>query len=55
MIATGRVRLGPRLWLSMDLEVGYVLRGLSAHSRDRAPLGIRGATGGGRLGIALGL
>jgi hypothetical protein len=53
VIATGRARLTRRFWLSLDVELGHVLRGLDAHSLGRSPAGFRGALGGARIGVAL--
>ncbi|MRG93045.1 hypothetical protein [Polyangium spumosum] len=54
-VGSGRVALVPRLWISLDLEVGYVLRRLESPAAARASLGFGGMLGGGRLGLALAL
>jgi hypothetical protein len=57
--ASGRVRLTPRLWISLDLELGHALLGFEAQSPQspeaRPSFGIGGAILGGRLAVALAL
>ncbi|UQA58154.1 hypothetical protein [Polyangium aurulentum] len=54
-VAGGRVALVPRLWISLDLEIGYVLRSLESPVAERPSLGLGGLLGSGRLGLALAL
>lgn len=54
-VAGGRVALAPRLWISLDLELGYVLRSLASPSAERPSLGLGGLVGSGRIGLALAL
>jgi hypothetical protein len=54
--ASGSARLTSRLWISLDLELGYTLRGFETKSAPgRSRLGVGGALIGGRLALALAL
>jgi hypothetical protein len=54
--ASGSARLTSRLWISLDLDLGYALRGFETKSAPgRSRLGVGGAPLGGRLALALAL
>lgn len=53
VVATIRVRMAGRVWVTSDVRFGAVFKGVTATADDREAVGLSGAAGSVRLGVAL--